>query len=150
MKILAPLALLAATCLGSCSSATYQKLPMPPQSVRVSNPNVARIYVARQSLLGTMFDLRVTDVRTEVGKISKGEYLCWERPPGRGLIVLVYEGPKIDGGDIEGLLPIECEAGEVYYYSIEIDSAYSKPHGKLLGEKDGRAMIADREPAPAD
>ncbi len=149
MNMTAPLALLAATLLGSCSSATYQKLPMPPQNVRVSRPDVARIYVARQSLLGTMFDLRVTDVRTEVGKISKGEYLCWERPPGRGLIVLVYEGPKIDGGDTEGLLPIECEAGEVYYYSIEIEASRKKPYGTLLSEKEGRALIANREPAPA-
>ena len=62
----------------------------------------------------------------------------------------MYEGPKVDGGDIEGLLPLECEPGGVYYYTIEIEAANSKPYGTLLGEKEGRALIADREPAPVD
>ncbi len=147
MKILA---LLAATLLASCSSSTYQKVPFPRQDVVVSSPSVARIYVARQSLLGSLRDLRVSDGSTEIGTISQGEYLCWERQPGRGLIVLVYEGPKVDGGDIEGLLPIECEPGQAYYYLIEIERSYKKPYGTLLDEKAGRALIAEREPAPVD
>ena len=144
------LALLAGTLLAACSSSTYQKVPFPRQDVVVSSSDVARIYVARQSLLGSLFNLRVSDGGTEVGTISQDEYLCWERQPGVGLIVLVYEGPRVDGGDIEGLLPIECEAGVAYYYLIEIERAYKKPFGTLLDEQAGRALIAEREPAPVD
>lgn len=150
MKILPSLALLAVALVAACSSDGYQKLPIPAQDVRVSSPDVARIYVARDSLIGSLYDMTVLDGQTEVGLISKDQYLCWERLPGKGIVTLRYHGPRIDGGDIEGILPLECEAGEVYYYSVAIESSTKKPQGKRLDEKSGRALLAERDPAPAE
>jgi hypothetical protein len=142
-------ALLAATLFTACAADSYQRAPMPPQDVEISSPTVARIYVLRMPQhLGTLRTVAVRDNDMEIGRIARSDYLCWERAPGRSLVTLTYEGKEIDGGGNQGLIDLQCEAGEVCYYALTIDEAWRKPVVRLLDKEEGKRLVKDMTPAP--
>src|SRR5262245_49905536 len=79
--------------LSSCAAESFQKVPFPAQSSEVSSPSVSRIYLLRlPQARGTIRGLRAKEDEREIGRIGSDSYLCWERKPGRTLVVLTYEG----------------------------------------------------------
>jgi hypothetical protein len=150
MRILPPLlASLLVAALVSCAGSGHQKVPMPAQDVTVSRADVCRIYVLRASgARGSLRNIRVFDADTEIGTIDSDEYLCWERPPGKTLVRLYYEGVGIGVGEQEGLLDHRGEAGQRYVYSIDLSYPDREPTPTLLSPQDASAILAERKPAP--
>ena len=151
----AALALLASSCRGTSS---YQSLPMPPQDVAVSRPDLARIYVMREGQArGRVRAVRVEDGDREIGALDQDEYLCWERAPGRTLLSFFYEGARIDGGDLEGIYSLDAAPGGVYYLTVHIDRLADAPELRarsghpdieLLEASAGREAVRTRSAVP--
>jgi len=148
--LLVPLAL-------ACAASSAQNVPMPSQEVELSDPSLARVYLTRTAQTrGTIRDISVYDGQTFIGTLGKGEFMCWERRPGRSLLKLVYHGGPLDG-DAESLTDLETVAGNVYYYAIEIqarpdnpqDANRNKPLTHLLEAGAGRELVGQRSPAPS-
>src|SRR6185369_787116 len=107
---------------GACSAPSSQFVPMPSQDVEVSSPAVSRIYVLRMpQVKGAFRDLRVKENEHEIGNIGGQSYVCWERPPGRSLVVVTYEGTVFEKDDRESMIDVQAEAGQAYYYGITVD-----------------------------
>ena len=70
-------------------------------------------------------------------------------------VYFVHTGPgswdwhaQIDGGDIEGVLDLLCEAGRVYYVAVELDrTRMGHPELSLLSEADGMKLLRAQTPA---
>jgi hypothetical protein len=152
--LLAVLLLLAPACRASRDS--FQTPPFPPQDVEVSRPDVARIYVVREGQArGRAHLVHVEFMEQTIGALGPNDYLCWETPPGRHLLTFVYEGPHVDGGDLEGLYSLEAEPGRAYWLAVEIDRKADDPELRaraghpeivLLDPAEGRERVAAREP----
>src|SRR5262245_23827971 len=115
-------ALAAALFLDACRAGSYQTRPLPSQSVEVSRPDVARVYMMREGQLrGKIRDVRVEDADQDIGILDQGEFLCWERPPGRTLLTVVFESGVMEGGGHEALFSLDAEPGRAYYLLIHVD-----------------------------
>jgi hypothetical protein len=131
---------LAATALVSaCGAPSQQLVPLPPQDVELSRPELCRIYVIRSSQpMGAVREMRVFDGDTEIGSVGSGEYVCWERTPGRTLLRALYEGPTIDRGDQDDMVDLQAEAGTVHYFTVELEKTSDM---SSLGEKRGSPQL---------
>jgi len=148
----------AAFLLGACGSAAYQTRPLPSQEVEVSRPDLARIYVVREGQIrGKLWGLRVEDSDEDIGALDQGDYLCWERAPGRTLLTIVFEGPPLEGGEREALFSLDAEAGHAYYLvihidrraeSVELQARSGQPDIELVSADAGRALVHERRPVP--
>jgi hypothetical protein len=134
------LAFLSVAALASaCSAPSGQLVPMPSQDVELSRPELCRIYVARSSQpMGALREMRVFDGDTEIGSVDGGEYLCWERTPGRIVVRALYEGPALDRGEQEEMFDLQAEAGGVYYFTVELAKTSDMTTG---GEKRGSPQL---------
>ncbi len=151
-------ALLAGTALAvACASHSEQLVPLPSQTVELSRPDLCRIYVFRSSqLMGVVRSMRIFDQGREIGTLTGGEYLCWERPAGRILLTAVYEGPEIDRGELEDLYDLTAEAGSVHYLAVSLlrkgehtamGDKLGSPRLQPLSAEEGRALAHQSEPA---
>jgi hypothetical protein len=130
--------------LAACSAPSSQFVPMPSQAVEVSSPAVCRIYVMRMpQAKGTFRDLRVKENEHEIGNIGSQSYVCWERPPGRSLVVVTYEGTVFEKDDRESMIDVQAEAGQTYYYGITVDEAWKKAVVQLLDRDEARKILQD-------
>ena len=152
-------ALLTAALLSSCAARSSQQMvPRPSQDVEISGRDVCRLYVARDAQVrGALRPVRVYEDEQEIGVIARDEYLCWERKPGRRILRLVFDGRAIDSGNVETVVSSDGLAGEVVYFRIGLGvgagepdpvAARDKPNVTVLSAEDGRALIAQRKPAP--
>lgn len=89
-----------------CAS-TQQVARFPSQNVKVSSPNMARIYVVRPSMVGGAVSFGVKDNGREIGKTGPKGYLCWERQPGKATVSGKAENTSE--------LTFDAEKGQVYY-----------------------------------
>lgn len=141
-----PLALLALA-LTACAGSGHQLVPMPSPEASVPNDR-CRVFVARENTAaGAIRNVRVFDGDQEVGVISQGEYLCWERAPARGFGRVVFEGLGPDLAEVENVFDLPREAGATGYYAIRILHRGHKPEVAALTSEEGRALIAARSPA---
>jgi hypothetical protein len=142
------LALLAAAGLAACAASSYQKVPVPSQKIEVSSGNVSRIYVMRLPQAKGLFRaLRVKEDEHEIGRIGSDSYICWERDPGRSLVVVTYEGTALAKDDRESMIDVQAEAGQVYYYGIAVDEAWNKAVVRMLDREEARKVLHDLDPA---
>jgi len=133
---------------GACSAPSSQFVPMPSQDVEVSSPAVSRIYVLRMpQVQGAFRDLRVKENEHEIGNIGGQSYVCWERPPGRSLVVVTYEGTVFEKDDRESMIDVQAEAGQAYYYGITVDEAWKKAVVQLLDRDEARKILHELDPA---
>jgi len=152
------LALVLALAAAGCRSGSYQRPPLPPQDVEVSNPDRVRVYVGRDDQArGWAHSIRVNDGDHEIGVMNADEYLCWERTPGRALLTFTYEGPKLDGGALEGVFSLEGEAGHAYYLGVhlqrkaddpELRTRASRPEIVVVDPARGREIVKSLKPVP--
>lgn len=143
-QLLAPLLF---TLVTACAGAGYQKAPRPVEGSPVPGDR-CRVYVARaDGTTGSIRQVRVLDVDEEIGAIAEGEYLCWDRPPVRGVGSLVYEGfaPQLRG--VENVFDLPRVAGSTTWFSISIPHSGRQPQIEALSPEEGRALIARRKPA---
>jgi hypothetical protein len=128
-----------------------QHVPMPAQDVAVTSPNVARIYVVRDDAARLhKNDVVVYDGELEIGTLTGGTYLCWERAPGRTIGSAKYDAVDGAKGRIAGVADFDCAAGQTYYYRVSVAREGGKPEFVALDAKEGRALVAERDPASHD
>jgi hypothetical protein len=131
-----------------CRSSSVQHVPFPSQDVNVTSDDVARIYFMRGGYVGAQRrPIVVLEAEQEMGSLSPGTYLCWERPAGRTLGQAFYKSADPLRGNLEAIVDLECEAGEVFYYLVHVERAEGQPVVKQLSTEEGQAMVADRKPA---
>ncbi|MAB80783.1 MAG: hypothetical protein CMJ89_15650 [Planctomycetes bacterium] len=136
----------------ACQSPSVQNVAMPDLEAVVEDPSLARIYFLRRpQFYGRARMLRTYENNQLRGRIAQGHYLCWETSPGRKLISAVYERRVLDGGDVEGVLGLECEAGKVYYCAVEeVAKNQGAPRLEALSASEGQAMLPEQKPANVD
>ena len=109
-----------------------------------------RVYVAREEgPVGAFGNVRVFDDDLEIGVLGGGEYLCWDRPAGRGVGSAVFEGHDYHTREVENVFDLPREGGSTTYYAISVRREDRQPRIERLSEADGRALIAQRQPAKA-
>ncbi len=149
MKLWIPILSLAAL-LASCTADSYQRVPMPSQSVEISSPSVSRIYVIRMPVVqGKLRAMQIHEDEREIGRIGSDSYVCWERPPGRTLVVVTHESTIFSKDDQQTMIDVQAEAGKVYYYGLTIDETWAKPVARPLERDEARAVMKKQDPAPA-
>ncbi len=137
--------------LVACSTPNLQHVPFPDLESDLEAGEVGRVFVLRQEqTVGSIRSLRVYDGGVLIGSIGKDGFLCWDRPAGRNPLAVVYEGPKIDGGDIESISDLHVVAGAEHYYEVSLDGGTKKPVITKLEVADGRARIQSRERPEVD
>jgi hypothetical protein len=140
-----------AVTLASCAAESYQRVPSPSQSVEVTSPAVSRIYLLRMpQAKGLIRGLTAKENDRDIGRIGRNNYLCWERPPGRSLVVITYEGSGFGKDDRESMIDVEAEAGRAYYYGVSVDETWDKGIVKLLSRDEAREILNGLEAAPKD
>lgn len=149
-NVRSPLLVALALSLAACSAPSSQFVPMPSQDVEVSSPSVSRIYVMRMpQVKGAFRDLRVKENEREIGTVGSQSYVCWERPPGRSLVVVTYEGTAFEKDDRESMIDVQAEAGHAYYYGITVDDAWKKAVVQLLERDEALKILQDLGAASA-
>ena len=140
---------LAAACTATHSR---QTVPMPDQTVELSDPQGARVYLVRRDhAIWQRWSLRVYIGSTELASLAPGSYLCWETGPGRILARLVLDRAGWEGGETERLYDVVLEPGNTYWVAVSLDSQSGVPAPERLEPDAGRALVARSEPAtPAD
>ena len=143
------LTLLLALLLGSCKAPSVQYVPMPSQDSSLEDRSLARIYLIRRpQTYGRLRMVRGFENTRLIGRIRSDKYLCWETNAGRKLLSAVYERRPVDGGDIEGVLDLLCEPGQVYYIGVQLDSnRMGHPRLSLLEEIEGQRLLKSQAPA---
>ena len=138
----------ALSALAACSSLSHQLVPLPAQDVPLSRPDLTRIYIVRDDAFGLQNrDIKVLEQDKEIGSLTRGTYLCWERPGGRTLARAFYGTLDPGRSENEGLGDLDCDAGHVYWFNVTLERDTSKPVFTPLSEKDGKRLVAERKPA---
>jgi hypothetical protein len=132
----------------ACSSTSAAHVPLPPQDVEISSPNVARIYVIDDPVLSRgLHGVRVIENDRPIGELGAGTYLCWERDPGDCLLEIVFEEMEpMDDDNVTDLVDVALEPGEVYYYGLTIDPLWKRPKVRLLDRAEAREMLKHLNP----
>jgi len=133
--------------LAACGGTAYQRVPSPPPGAPVA-AEACRVYIARLDVLaGSGRKVRVFDDDTEIGVLGEHEYLCWDRPAGRGVGSAVFEGIDFRTREVENVFDLPREGGTTTYYGLSVNREDRQPRIERLSEADGRALIAKRRPA---
>ena len=131
----------------ACAS-SHQIVAFPSQDVAVTRAELTRIYVVREEGGGlSNRAIRVIDGDTEIGQLTLGTYLCWERAPGRTVGRVFYEAVDPSRGRLEGIADLNCGAGRAYYFNVTVDIQDGNPVVREIDPAEGRKLVADRKPA---
>ena len=122
-----------------CAS-TKQFVPLPDQSKQIENPDMARIYVVRPTILGGGVPMTISDSIKLIGQTGPNGYLSWECEPGQVKLVGIAENMST--------LPISLEKGIVYYIQqhVCIGFMFARNKLRLLDEKEGKKKLEDCKP----
>jgi len=113
-----------------------QVVPVPNQSVKLSDPKKCRVYLIRKTNVGWGYIVEIFDNDMFIGNIHANAYLCWEREPGKMLLTTETAGIQINF--TKQKLPVDVQAGNVYY--IE-QTMWFGGKLKLLSEEKGRKLL---------
>ncbi len=118
-----------------CAS-TRQYVPFPDQTKLVENPEMARIYVIRPSVVGFAIKTEIKDGRQTIGYLGAKQFLCWERKEGETVISGKSEN--------ESSITLNLVKGHVYYIEQHIHLGIWKSRNRLslLTPLEGRKKIA--------
>lgn len=141
-------AALAAIFVSGCAAPSYQRVATPDLTVEAPPSARARIYFVREpALIGAVRGVRIAENGSEIGRIGRDRFLCWEREPGRSLVTLDYDGLVFEP-DEQSVIDVDCAAGEVQYYGITIDPARNKPIVCPLPSHAAHEILSEQAPAP--
>jgi hypothetical protein len=131
-----------------CRSVSEQKVPLPAQDVTVTRPDLTRIYFVRDDIVGLHYKpIEIFDGDMEIGELTPGTFLCWERAPGRTLGRAFYKALDPSKGHVEGVADLDCSAGQAYYFNVKVDREGGKPEVVLLDPEEGKQLVSSRSPA---
>jgi len=140
IKVVAALmmGLMAASTMG-CAS-TRQMAKLPNQSVRIENPEMARIYVVRPSFVGGAISMEVNDGDKTIGTTGGKGFLCWERQPGATTLSSKAENTST--------LPLQVEKNTVYYVQQRIHMGFMMARNELVSrtEAEGQEDLKSCKP----
>lgn len=117
----------------------WQMVPFPDQSKIVENPDMARIYLMRDTVLAD--DSTIRDGDTYIGILTAHFYFCWEREPGKAVISTFYGAANKHTKPLE----LEVEKGRVYY--IHEHSFFPLSSLELISEEEGKRRVQRCHPA---
>ncbi len=141
MRIFSKLAMVVtvATIIVGCAP-TIQFVPFPDQMKQIEDPDKARIYVVRPTTFGGFISMKINDGEKLIGKTGPNGYLCWEREPGRMLLV-----GKSENTD---KFPLMVEKGISYYIQqhVRMGLVIARNKLSLLTEEDGKAKVSKCKP----
>jgi hypothetical protein len=140
---LAALGLLLTT---ACASSGYQRVPMPASDGPAADR--CRVYVVREDARGSLRNVRVLDGETEIGLLEADQYLCWDRLPQRGVGTALYEGVEPKRQEVENVFDLPREPGSTGWFAVSIERTQRQPRIRALAPEEGRALVAQRQPAP--
>ncbi|MFN0244172.1 MAG: hypothetical protein ACKVWV_14880 [Planctomycetota bacterium] len=147
-RLLSVLLALFASLAAGCAASSNQVVPFPPQDVALTRPDHTRIYFVRHDNAPLQKRaLRVLEGDTEIGKLTAGTYLCWERPAGRTIARVFYEAVDPSRGNVDGIGDLDCAAGRVYFFNVEVGPEDGKPIISALTPDEGRELVARRKAA---
>ncbi len=131
-----------------CGATSSQRVPFPAQDVTVTRSDLTRIYFLREEREGVQRNaIVVSDEDREIGDLTSGTYLCWERPAGRTVGRAFYKAFDPGRGKVEGIADLNCHAGQAYYFNVTVSREDGKPSVHLLDAEEGRRLVAERKPA---
>jgi hypothetical protein len=136
--------LLVVLLLTGCRTSAVQEAPIPDQAVRIEKPNHCRIYLFRKDEAYCGINtLQIHDRGFWIGGIGRRDYLCWERPAGPAEIKLVMV--KLGRTNLVTTEAMECRAGEVYYWMVELSGTPKLPTITPMSEDAARVILESRE-----
>jgi hypothetical protein len=141
MKTLYISVVLGALFLAVGCASTTQMVPLPDQRKRVENPGYARIYVMRAyNFFGSGASCLIKDGDKEIGYPGNNGYLCWEREPGK--IIILGKGANT------AVLDLTAEKNMVYYIQQFMTmGAFSACNSlNLLSEYQGKELLKQCKP----
>lgn len=133
--------------LAACAGPGSQRAPWPDEGAAVAADR-CRVYLLREDVVaGSGRQVRVLDGEDEIGSLSEGQYLCWERKPVQGFGTLYFEGfaPKLRA--VENVFDLPREAGSTTWFVVSIPHSGHQPEVRKVGADEGRALLAKRKPA---
>jgi len=139
--------------LGGCKGISASQVALfPDQSVLLSNPNLCRIYVLRDSsTFLAAWQAEIYDGDTYIGGIEPHTYLCWERQPDKTVISTAGHQQAYFIGTTPGFLSaisqpklsLDLEKGKIYYIRHYL---YFGESLKLLSAEEGKKRLKDCSP----
>jgi hypothetical protein len=137
--------LLALAC--ACAAPSWQSVPQPDLQGPVA-PDACRVVIVREGkVVGRVREVRVYEGEVQVGALGETGFLCWDRPAQRGMGRVVFSGYDLDGGPVENVFDLPREGGSTTWFAIRLREGDRKPLVEAVSADEGRALIADREPA---
>ena len=122
-------------------------LQRPDQRVALEDPAACRIYVTRDTTkIRRNIKIAIFDGDTRIGSLVGGDFLCWERRPGRFLLRTLARSNLIED-DEEALLSLDTEVGGVYYCEVGIEVLDGALVFQELAAEAGRERVAGSKPA---
>ena len=97
------------TLTGCAKFHCYQMVQLPDLTKEIDNPQMARLYVMRDTILADESTIRDGD--QFIGILTAHHYLCWERKPGKAVISTMYGSAKKFTNELE----LNVQSGSVYY-----------------------------------
>ncbi len=145
------LVILALALIAGCSTSSVQIVPMPDQGVKLSNPEMVRIYLMRG---GAVFSenkkLFVADGDTIIGALGRDSYLCWDRPAKITQFKYYLDSGTRPTGDTQGNHRLVPEPGRTYYIEVSFPRGANRMKTDYLMEQYGAHLISKMEPAPLE
>jgi hypothetical protein len=107
-----------------------------------------RVFVVREEVRGWLRNVRILDGQTEIGLLERDHYLCWDRLPERGVGTALFEGIEPKRQEVENVFDLPREPGSTGWFALSIERAQRQPLIRALTPDQGRALVAQRRPAP--
>jgi hypothetical protein len=150
MRTISKCLILAALVLATgCKAPSFQQVPRPDEHGPVG-PQRCRVYLMRaDDLQESLRNVRILDDGVEIGRIGGKEYLCWDRPAKMSVGQAIYEGLDPSYGKVENVFELPREAGTTTWLCVRIGKL-KKPEIVPISPEEGRALIAERKPAPTE
>jgi hypothetical protein len=122
-----------------CASA-HQVAPFPDQTKELTRSDLARVYVMRDSVLGSAIKMGVVDGDDYIGDTGPKSYLCWERQPGSTEVLGKAENTS--------RLSLGVQAGAVYYIRQHPQMGFFMARNKLelVSDEEGRKTLTKCKP----
>ena len=118
----------------------------------MSSSSVSRIYVLRAGeAKGFHRYVLVEEDTHEIGKVGNDGYLCWERPPGPFLLTITVEPVELgDDKPHQLFVNVKCEAGQTYYYAVNVNSVWGRGGVRQLGRGEARVLLDELSLPPPE
>ena len=130
--------LIVSASISGCAK-TWQAANFPNQSLRIEDPEKARVYLICDTGLGTAVNDPVEDAGNYIGTIGPTSFLCWEREPASTTISVNPHSKFSNSSKIE----LTASKHNVYYIQLHRWPGLLLPVYKLelIDEETGTKLL---------